>query len=73
MPAIIELVHSRQTGSITIFAIATCEIAGSQEPHPVAKVSQIDSPNPLIEWLDELTTLGMSEKVINYVRERPWE
>jgi|ETNvirnome_2_130_1030620.scaffolds.fasta_scaffold03317_4 hypothetical protein len=73
MGAIIELTHKRHLDGIIIDAIATCSIVGSQKPHMVARVMEPDNPNPGIVFEDEITTLGMAEKIIAYVKEKPWE
>ena len=78
MAAIIEISHLERDGRLFLQANSTCGPAGHQQ-FEVAEVVEQDSPNPGIIFQRTkvnkkgIVTLGMAEKIVAYVKERPWD
>ena len=60
------------TRIVLVDSHSTCGPAGRQEFPGVAVVFQLDSPNPGL-LIRCPTTVGLTEKIVAFVKTRPWE
>ena len=84
MPATIEFSHKLITDAaeldqfnvddpvVVIYAQPTCSCVGTQKPIQVATLFEINNSNPTLTLNNVANPIGLLEKIIAYVREKPW-